>query len=253
MLHELVHNPRTIGADDRETAETVRNLYASFCEAEIVLTDIRTAEMSKVVENTYRDINIAFANELTKICHEAGMDVYEVIRIANRHPRVNILTPGPGVGGHCISVDPWFLVGDFPNLTLLIHSARNVNDSMPEYVYKRIREIMTEKGISSFSRVGLYGLTYKENVDDTRESPTLQLLDVLKHNETDSAPVIYDPFIKDDMVPSQVHDLTEFLAKTDLVVLMVGHDEIKHNPESLTGKAVLDTRNVISLEGVYKL
>lgn len=253
MLHELVHNPRTIGADDRETAETVRNLYASFCEAEIVLTDIRTAEMSKVVENTYRDINIAFANELTKICHEAGMDVYEVIRIANRHPRVNILTPGPGVGGHCISVDPWFLVGDFPNLTPLIHSARNVNDSMPEYVYKRIREIMTEKGISSFSRVGLYGLTYKENVDDTRESPTLQLLDVLKHNETDSAPVIYDPFIKDDMVPSQVHDLTEFLAKTDLVVLMVGHDEIKNNPECLTGKAVLDTRNVISLEGVYKL
>ncbi len=253
MLHELVHNPRTIGADDRETAEIVRNLYASFCEAEIVLTDIRTAEMSKVVENTYRDINIAFANELTKICHEASMDVYEVIRIANRHPRVNILSPGPGVGGHCISVDPWFLVGDFPNLTQLIHSARNVNDSMPEYVYKRIREIMAEKDISSFSRVGLYGLTYKENVDDTRESPTLQLLDVLKHKEVDSAPVVYDPYIKDDMVPSQMYDLTEFLAKTDLVVLMVGHDEIKNNPECLSGKAVLDTRNVISLEGVYKL
>ncbi|MBQ4514712.1 MAG: nucleotide sugar dehydrogenase [Anaerolineaceae bacterium] len=253
MLHELVHNPRTIGADDRETAEIVRNLYASFCEAEIVLTDIRTAEMSKVVENTYRDINIAFANELTKICHEASMDVYEVIRIANRHPRVNILSPGPGVGGHCISVDPWFLVGDFPNLTQLIHSARNVNDSMPEYVYKRIREIMAEKAISSFSRVGLYGLTYKENVDDTRESPTLQLLDVLKHKEVDSAPVVYDPYIKDDMVPSQMYDLTEFLAKTDLVVLMVGHDEIKNNPECLSGKAVLDTRNVISLEGVYKL
>lgn len=253
MLHELVHNPRTIGADDEETAETVRKLYASFCEAEIVLTDIRTAEMSKVVENTYRDINIAFANELTKICHEAGMDVYEVIRIANRHPRVNILSPGPGVGGHCISVDPWFLVGDFPNLTPLIHSARNVNDSMPEYVYKRIREIMAEKGTSSFSRVGLYGLTYKENVDDTRESPTLQLLDVLNHNKVDSVPVVYDPFIKDDMVPNQVHDLTEFLAKTDLVVLMVGHDEIKNNPGCLSGKAVLDTRNVISLEGVYKL
>ena len=253
MLHELVHNPRTIGADDRKTAETVRNLYASFCEAEIVLTDIRTAEMSKVVENTYRDINIAFANELTKICHEAGMDVYEVIRIANRHPRVNILMPGPGVGGHCISVDPWFLVGDFPNLTPLIHSARNVNDSMPEYVYKRIREIMAEKGFSSFSRVGLYGLTYKENVDDTRESPTLQLLDVLNHNKVDSVPVVYDPYIKDDMVPNQVHDLTEFLTITDLVVLMVGHDEIKNNSECLSGKAVLDTRNVISLEGVYKL
>ena len=253
MLHELVHNARTIGADDIETAETVRSLYASFCEAEIVLTDIRTAEMSKVVENTYRDINIAFANELTKICHEAGMDVYEVIRIANRHPRVNILNPGPGVGGHCISVDPWSLVGDFPNLTPLIHSARNVNDSMPEYVYKRICEIMAEKQISSFSRVGLYGLTYKENVDDTRESPTLQLLELLEQKQLGFAPVVYDPFVKKDMVPNQVHDLHEFLAKIDLFVLMVGHSEITNQPELLSGKTVLDTRNVIFPEGVYKL
>ncbi len=253
MLQELVHNSRTIGADDPDTAETVKSLYASFCQGEIVLTDIRTAEMSKVVENTYRDINIAFANELTKICHEAGMDVYEVIRIANRHPRVDILTPGPGVGGHCISVDPWFLVGDFPNLTPLIHSARNVNDSMPDYVYTRIQEIMQEKGINDFSKVGLYGLTYKEDVDDTRESPTLQLLDVIRHNKEAQMPVVYDPFISTDIVENQIHDMAEFLEKAELVVVMVGHSEIKNKPELLTGKVVLDTRNVIPLEGTYKL
>ncbi len=252
MIYELVHNSRTIGADDPETAETVKALYASFCQGEIVLTDIRTAEMSKVVENTFRDINIAFANELTKICHAAGMDVYEVIRIANRHPRVNILTPGPGVGGHCISVDPWFLVGDFPNLTPLIHSARNVNDSMPKYVYKRIREIMKEKKIADLSRVGLYGLTYKEDVDDTRESPTLQLLDVIAEKGAGDPPV-YDPFVRSDMVPNQVHDLDEFLDGCDLVVIMVGHSEIRAAQEKLAGRTVLDTRNICSFEGVYRL
>ena len=252
MLAELVNNSRTIGADDPDTAEKIKALYASFCRGEIVVTDIRTAEMSKVVENTYRDINIAFANELTKICHAAGMDVYEVIRIANRHPRVNILTPGPGVGGHCISVDPWFLVGDFPNLTPLVHAARNVNDNMPKYVYKRIREIMKENRITDLSRVGLYGLTYKEDVDDTRESPTLQLLDVIA-DKTDVHPVVYDPFVRSDMVPGQVHDPDEFLSRCDMVVVMVGHAQIRSMPEKLAGKVIFDTRNIISLDGVYKL
>lgn len=253
MLYELVHNSRTIGTDDPETADAVKALYASFCEGEIVLTDIRTAEMSKVVENTFRDINIAFANELTKICHEAGMDVYEVIRIANRHPRVNILSPGPGVGGHCISVDPWFLVGDYPDLTPLIHSARNVNDSMPEYVYKRTCEIMEKNNIRDLSRVGLYGLTYKENVDDTRESPTLQLLELLKHKHIESAPLVYDPYIIDNMVPNQVHDFDAFLANIDLLVVMVGHNEIRNSSEKLGEKVILDTRNILSIDGVYRL
>ncbi len=252
MIHELVNNSRTIGTDDEETGIRIKNLYTSFCRGEIVLTDIRTAEMSKVVENTYRDINIAFANELTKICHAAGMDVYEVIRIANRHPRVNILTPGPGVGGHCISVDPWFLVGDFPNLTPLIHSARNVNDSMPEYVYSRIREIMAENNISSLARVGLYGLTYKEDVDDTRESPTLQLLDVIRKSDC-VEPWVYDPFIHTEHVRNQMYSLEGFLEKVDFVVIMVGHSEIRSAMEKLDGKVVLDTRNICTKEGIYKL
>src|SRR5699024_10012396 len=154
----------------------VKKIYSSFCQAELVLTDIRTAEMTKVVENTFRDINIAYANELAKICRSDNMDVYEIIRIANKHPRVNILNPGPGVGGHCISVDPWFLVGDYPGLANIILAARKINDSMPRHVLSRIREIMKEHNIQDISKVGLYGLSYKENVDDTRESRTLQLL-----------------------------------------------------------------------------
>ncbi|MGB4043982.1 MAG: nucleotide sugar dehydrogenase, partial [Thermacetogeniaceae bacterium] len=165
MIYELEHNSRTIGADDPEIGEKVKQLYSTFCKGEIILTDIRSAEMSKVVENTYRDVNIAFANELAKICRADNMDVYEIIRIANKHPRVNILQPGPGVGGHCISVDPWFLVGDYPDLTNLILTARKINDSMPTHVLKRIRDIMREHNITDISKVGLYGLTYKENVD----------------------------------------------------------------------------------------
>ncbi len=244
MLQELVHNSRTIGVDDKETGEIIKGLYASFCEGEIVVTDIRTAEMSKVVENTFRDINIAFANELAKICHEAGMDVYEVIRIANRHPRVNILTPGPGVGGHCISVDPWFLVGDYPKLASLIHTAREVNDGMPAFVLKRIGEIMKENGMDDLSRVGLYGLTYKENVDDTRESPTLQLLDVIRCTER-NMPQVYDPFVSRDIVPNQHHDLDSFLKACDLVVIMVGHSELRGDLSVLDGKIVFDTRHIM--------
>ena len=159
MIHELKNNPRTIGADEPEIGDKIKKLYSSFCKAEIVVTDIRSSEMSKVIENTYRDINIAFANELTKICRTDNMNVYEIIRIANKHPRVNILQPGPGVGGHCISVDPWFLVGDYPDLTNLILTARKVNDSMPTYVLKRIRDIMRKHNIKDISKVGLYGLT----------------------------------------------------------------------------------------------
>jgi UDP-N-acetyl-D-mannosaminuronic acid dehydrogenase len=177
MIYELLHNNRTIGADDRDVGEKIKAVYASFCQGEIVVTDIKTAEITKVVENTYRDINIAFANELAKICRSDGMDVYEIIRIANLHPRVNILSPGPGVGGHCIPVDPWFLVGDYPGLTNIILAARKINDGMPRFVIHRISQIMKDTGLTDVRRVGLYGLTYKENVDDVRESPTLQMLE----------------------------------------------------------------------------
>ena len=161
MVHELIHNNRTIGADSREVGEKVKQYYSTFCQGEIVVTDIRTAEMTKVVENTYRAVNIAFANELSRICRHDNMDVYEIIRICNMHPRVNILQPGPGVGGHCISVDPWFLVGDYPQLAKVIDESMKTNDGMPDFVLNRIYQIMKEKGLIDTSRVGLYGLTYK--------------------------------------------------------------------------------------------
>lgn len=253
MVYELKHNSRTIGADSRKIGEKVKELYSSFCEGEIIVTDIRTAEMTKVVENTFRDINIAFANELAKICRSDNMDVYEIIRIANHHPRVNILSPGPGVGGHCISVDPWFLVGDYPGLANIILAARKINDSMPEFVLERIHDIMQENDMKDIGRVGLYGLTYKENVDDMRESPTLQMLESMKKHLSGNLVKVYDPYITKDIFPNQYHDLDQFLENVDLVVLMVGHDEIKGQMDKLKGKIILDTRKICEIEGTYHL
>lgn len=253
MVYELKHNSRTIGADDRIVGEKVKALYSSFCEGEIVVTDIRTAEMTKVVENTFRDINIAFANELAKICRSDNMDVYEIIRIANKHPRVNILSPGPGVGGHCISVDPWFLVGDYPGLANIILAARKINDSMPDFVLERIYNIMKENHMSDVGRVGLYGLTYKENVDDMRESPTLQMLRSMDRHLCGGQIKVYDPYVTHDVVPNQYHSLDAFLEAVDMVVLLVGHDEIREHMDRLKGKVVLDTRHICFLDGVYRL
>lgn len=248
MLYELEHNSRTIGADSQETAKKVSAIYRTFCQGEIVVTDLKSAEMTKVIENTYRDINIAFANELAKICHSANMDVYEIIRIANKHPRVNILSPGPGVGGHCISVDPWFLVGDYPELAHLIQEARIINDSMPEYVLNRICELMRKNEIKDTEKVGLYGLTYKENVDDIRESPTLQLLDCMKRHLGRGLKV-YDPYVKEAVVENQYQSLGKFLDEVDMVVIMVGHKEIITHMELLKDKIVYDTRHIVN-EGI---
>ncbi len=252
MVYELLHNNRTIGADDKAVGEDVAKLYASFCQGEIVVTDIRTAEMTKVVENTFRAVNIAFVNELAKICRHDNMDVYEIIKICNMHPRVNILQPGPGVGGHCISVDPWFLVGDYPSLAKVIDESMKTNDGMPDFVLNRIYQIMKENGLTNTSRVGLYGLTYKENVDDMRESPTLQLLASQRHHL--GVPLkSYDPFIEKDVVPNQMHNLDEFLDACDMVVIMVKHKEIKENVDKLKSKIILDCHNIIDLPGVYHI
>ena len=252
MVYELLHNNRTIGADDKAIGEKVKEIYSSFCQGEIVVTDIKTAEMTKVVENTFRAVNIAFANELAKICRHDNMDVYEIIKICNMHPRVNILQPGPGVGGHCISVDPWFLVGDYPSLAKVIDESMKTNDAMPDFVLNRIYEIMKEKGMNDITRVGLYGLTYKENVDDLRESPTLQLLESQERHLATGLKV-YDPYITKDVVANQFHDLDEFLDSVDFVVVMVKHNEIKENMSKLEGKVVLDCHNIIRLPGVYHI
>ena len=252
MVNELAHNARTIGADDVEIGKKVKKKYQSFCKGEIVLTNIRTAEMTKVVENTYRDINIAFANELSKICHVAGIDVHEVIRIANMHPRVSILSPGPGVGGHCIAVDPWFLVGDYPQLTRLVLAARQVNESMPDFVMERMSDIMRENSLTDLNRVGIYGLTYKENVPDMRESPSMQLLERMSKNMAFGVQV-YDPFVHDKVVDHQCFVFEDFISRVDFVVVMVAHQQIRERADELKGKLVLDCRNILRGENVYRL
>lgn len=252
MVHELIHNSRTIGADDPAIGEKVKQIYSSFCQGNIVVTTIRVAEMTKVVENTYRDINIAFANELAKICHQANMDVYEVIRIANMHPRVNILQPGPGVGGHCIAVDPWFLVGDFPVEAKLIRQAREINDGMPIYVLNRIDEIMRENGIQDYSDVGIYGLTYKEDVDDTRESPALQLLQKAPSLFVERVK-LYDPMLKRKIFENQYKDFDEFLSDVKFCVILTGHSHIKDKYANISNKVILDTRHIFPDCDVYGL
>lgn len=252
MIYELEYNSRTVGADNSVVGEKVKELYSSFCKSEIVVTDIRSAEMSKVVENTYRDVNIAFANELAKICRTDDMDVYEIIKIANKHPRVNILQPGPGVGGHCISVDPWFLVGDYPDLTNLILTARKINDSMPSHVLGRIRDIMRDHKITDISKIGIYGLAYKENVDDTRESPTLQLLERMDEHLAFGVKV-YDPFIKERIVDHQFMNFEDFINEIEILVIITAHDHIKNNLDLVKDKLILDTKNICNFEGAYKL
>lgn len=252
MIYELIHNSRTIGADKVEIGQRVKELYSSFCKGKIIITDIKSAEMSKVVENTYRDINIAFANELAKICRCGNLDVYEIIKLANMHPRVNILTPGPGVGGHCISVDPWFLVGDYPGLANIILAARKINDSMPEYVLNRIYEIAIENKITDYSKIGLYGLTYKENVDDIRESPTLQLFKKMARHLA-SPLKVYDPWVKNKIITSQYFDFDDFLESIDLLVIMVGHKHLLDNKNKIKNKIIFDTKNIIDFPNTYKL
>lgn len=251
MIFELKHNSRTIGVDDVEVGKKIKELYGSFCDGDIIITDIKSAEMSKVVENTFRDINIAFANELAKICSEDDLDVYEIIKIANHHPRVNILSPGPGVGGHCISVDPWFLVGYYPKLTKLIRAARDVNSEMPKFILKRILEIMKQNNIDSFSEVGLYGITYKENVDDTRESPTLQLLKFMDQKDC-SRIKLYDPYV-DELKGYEISQKDTFYKSVKLVVILVSHNELEQDLDVLKSKIVFDTKNVLNGENVYKI
>ena len=248
MLYELEHNSRTIGADDPQVGQQVKELYSSFCKGEIVVTDIKTAEMTKVIENTYRAVSIAFANELAKLCHYEGMNVDEIIRICNMHPRVNILSPGPGVGGHCIPVDPWFLVGDYPEHTPLIAKAMTINEEMPDFIYSRICSIMEEHGISDFSKVGLYGLTYKENVDDVRESPTLQLLQ--RHPMPFA---VYDPMLTETIADNQYTDFTNFLQDTQLVVVMVAHSHLRSVSEALKDKIIFDTRRALKEMDTYRI
>lgn len=224
ILRELIENARIIGGINPQSAQAGRDLYGIFVRGEIILTDATTAEMVKLMENTYRDVNIAIANEFSRLADRFGVDVWEAIRLANRHPRVNILSPGPGVGGHCISVDPWFLVEAAPDLTPLIQTARKVNDNQPAFVVELIRRIL---GDLQGRRIAALGLAYKPNVDDLRESPAIEVVHLLQ--KAGAQVRAFEPF-KTDYSSNGVAStptLQSALEGAELVVLLVAHDQFK--------------------------
>jgi UDP-N-acetyl-D-mannosaminuronic acid dehydrogenase len=216
IMYELRGNARVVGGRTPEDGEVVRRLYASFCEGEIAVTSTTSAEFIKVVENTYRDVNIAFANELAVVAEELGIDVWESIALANKHPRVDILAPGPGVGGHCIPVDPHFLSDTNPFATELIQAARRINDRMPHRVARRVVELVAREG----AKIALLGAAYKADIDDARESPTIRIDALLRERGYRTA--IYDPHVTRFPRPLCA-DLDEAVAGADALVLLTGH------------------------------
>lgn len=221
IMRELIENDRVIGGIDKKSTETVANFYRSFVTGDILETDDATAEMCKLTENSFRDVNIAFANELSMICDSNGIDVWELIRLANHHPRVNILRPGTGVGGHCIAVDPWFIVSADPINAKIIKQARLVNDSKPKWVIEKIIEAANELGLDRV-RIACLGLAFKPNIDDLRESPAVEVVDGLEASGFSVG------CVEPNISVSEKYDLVELssaLSDYDLIAILVGHAE----------------------------
>jgi len=243
ILWELVNNNRIVGGINQQSAEKIRDLYKIFVNGEIYLTTASTAEMCKTMENTYRDVNIALANELAKICEKVGINVWEVINLCNKHPRVNLHQPGPGVGGHCLAVDPWFIVEKTPDLAKIIALSRETNDSMPQHVLAKIDDIL--KDIEGIKKVTILGITYKPNIDDIRESPIIKLIELLDER-IDYEISVYDPYMKAHKY--QAKDIVTASENSDLIVLAVNHDDFNNLPlldmaRVMRNKNFFDTRN----------
>lgn len=252
IMEEMVSNDRIIGGITTEAAELARELYAVFCEGQLLITDAATAEMAKLVENSFRDVNIAFANELSVISGKFGVNVWELIELANHHPRVNILQPGPGVGGHCIAVDPWFLVAGAPEDSRLIRTAREVNDAKPRWVVDQVLEELV--ALPDDAEVGLLGLAFKANIDDLRQSPAVDIalelcrkLDSRRINIVE--PNICDlPTAFDGMEHALLVDTTEAVKRSQLLVVLVDHTEIMSiHPEEVAGKVLVDTKGILGV------
>jgi len=252
VVRELVENDRIIGGVSTQCAQRALDFYKIFVEAECLITDCRTAELSKLVENSFRDVNIAFANELSLICDKLNINVWELIRLANRHPRVNILQPGPGVGGHCIAVDPWFVINSAPDQAKLIRTARLVNDSKPLFVLNKVNQAVQVSGKDkSELSIALLGLTFKPDIDDLRESPALSIARNIESMGFKSI-LLVEPNI--DTLPYgfesenvELLELIQAVKIADIVVLLVNHDSFKSMDLSfLSKKQVIDTRGIWS-------
>jgi UDP-N-acetyl-D-mannosaminuronic acid dehydrogenase len=234
ILRELVENARVVGGITPESARAGHDLYATFVKGEIIETDSTTAEMVKIMENTTRDVNIAIANEFSRLAEKFGVDVWEAISLANRHPRINILSPGPGVGGHCISVDPWFFVEAAPELTPLIYHARQVNDAQPHFVVEKIRHAL---GDVKNKKIAALGLAYKPDVDDLRESPAIEVVHLLQR--AGAQVKAWEPF-KPEAVLQEIEIADNFesaIQEADAIVLLVKHTEFKNfSPQEVAAK-----------------
>lgn len=246
ILTELIENHRVIGGFTPECANRARSLYARVVTGDLHITDATTAEMVKVMENTFRDVNIALANELSVVCEDIRVNVWDVVRLANLHPRVNLHHPGPGVGGHCISVDPWFIVERSPSLAKLIRLARNTNDAQPELVAERACQLLS--GIHN-PKVTVLGVAYKGNVDDTRESPALEVIHSLRKKSIKVS--IYDPHVRD--FEYELSTLEDAFRDSDLIILLAPHNEYKYlAPQQIFSLVrhpiVFDTRHHLPLQ-----
>ena len=251
VMIELVTNDRIVGGLTPEAAERAKELYQVFCQGEILLTDAVTAEMAKLVENSYRDVNIAFANELSLISADLGIDVWELIRLANHHPRVDILQPGPGVGGHCIAVDPWFIVDAAPERARLIRTAREVNDAKPEYVISRVK---VHADRFKTPRIAVLGLAFKPDIDDLRESPALAIATRLADEVDDAVILAVEPHIEElprglaGRSDVELRDLGSAVDEADIVLVLVDHTQFKQADRKalrLREKIVIDTRGAL--------
>jgi len=245
ILKELVENNRIIGGINAESAELAKEVYQSFVEGEIYLTDATTAEMVKLVENSFRDVNIAFANELSRICDKLNLKIWKVIELANKHPRVNVLKPGPGVGGHCVAVDPFFIVEKAPDEARLIKTARRVNDSMPDYIVEKVERAVKQAQIKT-PVIACLGITYKAGTGDLRGSPALRIVRTLR--EKGYTIRACDPYIR-DFTEFSLFSLEEAVEGADCLVLLVDHKEFKEiNPHELLrkmrGSLIIDTRGI---------
>ena len=237
ILEELVHNDRIIGGVTPDCSVKASEVYGQFVEGNLMLTEAKTAELSKCMENTFRDVNIALANELTKICAEIGVNALDVIKMANKHPRVNLHSPGPGVGGHCLAIDPYFIYAKAPETAKIIKLARDTNNSMPEFVCKYVKKII------STGKIAVLGISYKGNTGDDRESPAYEIIAEL---ENDYEIAIHDPHIKrDDLV-----SLADAIDGADLILILCDHNEFKHPDYELISKkmkkpVIFDTKDII--------
>jgi UDP-N-acetyl-D-mannosaminuronic acid dehydrogenase len=248
IMIELISNDRVVGGLTPECARRAADVYALFCRGEILFTDAESAEMAKLVENSFRDVNIAFANELAGVCEHLGLDVWEIIRLANRHPRVNVLTPGPGVGGHCIAVDPWFIVAAAPDRSQLIRSAREINDARPHQVVASVVDTTN----STPGPIACLGLSFKADIDDLRESPALDVVTELADTLPDREILVVEPHLSE--LPTSLEranvtlvPLHRALREATSIVLLVDHRAFKGiSLGEIEGKLLVDTRGVWS-------